>query len=180
MTLAAADRQVDPGAARPGHPSPRALREHLPDAARASTAYPAYPAVRPPDPRAGHCQPKADHARDSAPHDAGRRRTVPVVEKDVREAVRIAADQIRGVRLEDHDPAVRAERRPQAVAVRLDPASRDAHPLLGTALPVVDEDVGCAVRIPGNEIRGFRVEGDIPPVGAQRWPNARAVSLSSA
>jgi hypothetical protein len=77
-------------------------------------------------------------------------------------------NEVEGVRMERDEAAIGADSRPIAEPVRL--FARAAHSdALGDAQePIADKDVGRAVRVPVNEVRGFRREGDEPAVGADR------------
>src|SRR5581483_7743371 len=102
------------------------------------------------------------------------------VYEDVGDGVRVAGDEARRLRVEDHVAPVGRDRGAEAVAVALLAAGGDAH-AAGPVLPsVVDEDVGLVVGIAGDEVRRIRVEVHVAPVGRDRGVEAVAVPLLAA
>ena len=88
-----------------------------------------------------------------------------VADEDVHLAIRVAGDEVRGGGLEGHVAAARADRGRAAGAVRL-AVRADADPLGHAARAVVQEDVGDAVGVAGDEVRRVRLEDDVAPVRA--------------
>ena len=73
---------------------------------------------------------------------------LPVVDKDVAVTVRVAGDEVGGVRVERHIASVGTDGRIVTVATgRLAAVRGHAHPLGGPGLRVVDESVGLTVRV---------------------------------
>ena len=89
-----------------------------------------------------------------------------VLAEHVGRAIRVAGDEVRGRRREHEVAAVGAEPRAGRVRVGL-PAERvGAGPDHSAGGEVLDEHVGDAVRVAGDEVRRRRREGDVPPVRA--------------
>src|SRR5205823_8787119 len=101
-----------------------------------------------------------------------------VVDEDVGYPIRVSAHEVRGVRPEDAEAAVRADRGPVATAVRLVPGAVHAHALGGLSQAVADEHVPTPVAVAGHEVGGERDKGDEAAVGADRRARALAVGLA--
>ena len=93
---------------------------------------------------------------------------LPVVDKDVVDAVRVAGDQVCRRRHEHHVAAVRGDQGPRAGTVGLGAVARDAHPLRRALLPVEHEDVVGTVRVAGDEAGRGGPEGHETTAGADR------------
>src|SRR5262249_6402279 len=100
-----------------------------------------------------------------------------VADEDVAPVVGVPGDQVGGHRLEGHEPPVGADGRVDAVAVSLRAARGHAYALHGAPEGVADEDVGDPVDVAGDQVRGVRLEGHEPAVGADGGPEAGAVRL---
>src|SRR5207237_10862003 len=111
-------------------------------------------------------------AARAADTDAGRDAARLVVQEHVRRPVRVAADEVRRVRLEDHVAAVRADPAGRRAApgigarLRLRSAARHAGPGRQAGRAIADEHVEAGGGVAGDEVPGLGVEQDVTAVGA--------------
>jgi len=110
-------------------------------------------------------------------HALGRTR-LPVVHEHVGRAVRVAGDEVGRRAVEGDEATIGREDGPCTEAVSLAPARRDAYPLGRARLPVVDEQVGCAVRVAGDEVGRIALEGDQAAVGRERGEGEEAAAVA--
>src|SRR5207245_5302156 len=113
----------------------------------------------------------------SAAHALGRAR-LPVVDEHVGRAVRIAGDEIGPGAAERDEATVGREGGPRTETVPLDPAGGDAHALGRARLPVVDEHVGRAVRVAGDEVGRSAVERDEAGTGGEGGAEGEAAAVA--
>src|SRR3954470_16701505 len=109
---------------------------------------------------------RIDLSRADAARDESRPARLEVAHVDVRRAVAVGGGQVRRNGLE-RDAARRVldravDRGIRGIAIRLPAPASEAHPRELLAGAVVEEDVARAVRVAGHEVRGERVEGDVP------------------
>src|SRR5207248_8908291 len=90
-----------------------------------------------------------------------------VVDEHVGRAVRVAGDEVGRSAVERDEAAVGREGGAHAGGVALSPVRGDAHPLGRARLPVVDEHVGRAARVAGDEVGGSADERDEAAVGRE-------------
>src|SRR5439155_1499884 len=99
--------------------------------------------------------------------------SLPVVDEHVGLAVRVVGDEAGRIAVERDEAAGgregggEGEANEAAAAVALSPTGGDAHPFGRARLPVVDEHVGHAVRVGGDEVGRSAVEGDEAAVGRE-------------
>ena len=91
-----------------------------------------------------------------------------VAHEHVRRAVRVAGNEVRGVRSERDVTSVGADRGLEAECVGLCSGGRDADALRRRAHTVADEDVADAVRVAGDEVVRSGAESDVASAGADR------------
>src|SRR6266536_2652886 len=101
---------------------------------------------------------------------------LPDVHEDVGGRAGVARHEVVRVGLERADRSIVGDLRPFAAAVRLRPGAADAHPRRGAALAVADEDVAAVVGVPGDQVRGDRLEGDVAAVGGDVGAAAELVA----
>jgi hypothetical protein len=117
--------------------------------------------------------PAADHA-----HACGLR-SIEIAHEYVPEAVRVADNQVRGIRVESDDAAVGAggapaavgaDRAAETVVVPLSSVAPNAQSRRVSRLEIANEDVRSEVRITGDEVRGRRLKRDEAAIGAHCTP----------
>src|SRR5207245_2239815 len=100
-----------------------------------------------------------------------------LVDEGVGHAVGVAGHQVRGLGGEADEVPVGAERGAGGEVVCLRAAAVNAHALGNTRLAVVDEDVGDAVGVAGNQVVCVRREADPGAVATQRQLERGVVCL---
>lgn len=112
------------------------------------------------------------------------RPVLPIVHEDIRHAVGIVQDQIRGAGPECNEAAVGRDGFPAAETgiISLDASASDANPLDRAGCPIPHENIVSSVRIVLDDVGGPRREGHKATVGADRCcpgsnPGARAIDV---
>jgi hypothetical protein len=97
--------------------------------------------------------------------------------EDVGGPVGVAGNQIVGIRVKRDEAAIGADRGIEAEVVALIAGGVDADPLGRPSLAVMNEDIGLAVGVAGNQVVGIRVKRDEAAIGADRGTVAGEVAL---
>src|SRR5439155_25469907 len=104
---------------------------------------------------------------------------LPVVDEHVGRAVRVAGDEVGRRAVEGDEATIGREDGPCTEAVSLAPARRDAYPLGRARLPVVDEHVGRAVRVAGDQVGRIALERDQAAVGREGGGGEEAAAVAA-
>ncbi len=96
------------------------------------------------------------------------RAALTVSDEDVVVPVRVSGHEVARQAGEGHVATVGGDRRKAAERVALHFSGTDADALRRADLAVVDEDVVHPVRVPGHEVGGCALEGDVAAVGGDR------------
>ena len=116
----------------------------------------------------------------AAHRDALRRPRLPVVDKDIGNAIGVTADEVVGIGVEGDKTAVAADAGLTAAAIPLCAAAVHRDALRRPRLSVVDKDVGTAIGVTADEVVGRGGEGDKTAVIADAGVNAAAIPLCAA